>query len=98
MVINSRNSKILTVLFLTFCFISGLVFSGYYEINEADCFTSNRVYENPDLPTLGGIEKNLLHLCLGNSLYYPLAFSGILSQYLETPFFFSEKIDSRLRC
>jgi hypothetical protein len=98
MVINSRNSKILTVLFLTFCFISGLVFSGYYEMDEADCFISNRVYENPDLPTLGGIEKNLLHLFLGNSLYSPLAYSEILSQYREAPSFSLEKISNLLRC
>jgi hypothetical protein len=83
MAINPRNSKILTIICLTFCFVSGLVFSVYYEIDEADCFTSNRVYENPDLPTLGGIEKNLLHLFFGNSLYSPLTSPGILLHYLR---------------
>jgi hypothetical protein len=98
MVINPRNLRILTVSYLIFCFISGLVFSGYYGMDQADCFTSKRAYENPDLPTLSSIEKGLPVLFSVKGSFELSAFSWTPLQYLEILFFFSEKINSRLRC
>ena len=98
MAMNPRNSKILNVFFLTFCFASSLVFSGYCEMDEADCFNLNPVFENLAPSIHCSVEKSPFVLFPGNSHYHYWAFFGIPPYFLEISSFFSGIRNNRFRC
>jgi hypothetical protein len=98
MPIKPRNLRILNVFFLTFCFASSLIFSGYYEMDEADCFTLIPVFENPAPSIYGSVENSSFAFFSGNSHYNYSAFSSIPPHSLEVSFFLSETGNNLLRC
>ncbi len=55
---------IISVSFLSICFLVGLVFASYYEMSEVDTFSPNLCYENQDLATSTFTEKTKINLSI----------------------------------
>jgi hypothetical protein len=96
---NSHKRRIISVSIQAICFLSVLVFTEYYALSEVDCFSSNLIYENQDLPTVSNIGKSKSNLKSADiDLYLPaLGFPGLIP-YLRAPIPLDVKINDGLRC
>jgi hypothetical protein len=93
-----RQRPVLLNSFLAICFSVGLIFSGYYDLSEADIF-SPLCFESPDLSTLATIEKVKINQPVScfNDSFLPVCTSFQIP-FLVLPITLGDQINNPIRC
>jgi len=94
-----RKGRLLAVPLLSFCLLTAFIFSGYEEMNEADCFSPYLKFEGQDQGTPAFVEKIKLNPALLDSDSH-IRTRGVLKQLpgLFSPISHPQHIPNPLRC